>query len=131
MWLFKVYNCSKKNQNNHNILQLILKFVAKSENGCLTSCCASPIACPPFLHHAFQGYVTVSEINELYSQLGGDPEPVPTPSLANPSPESEINPCPDSDSAKSPKHEVCVVVRNELLRGLPLSSVFLLFRTVS
>eukprot|EP00066_Takifugu_rubripes_P016879 XP_011606145.1 PREDICTED: pleckstrin homology-like domain family B member 1 isoform X2 [Takifugu rubripes] len=49
-----------------------------------------------------EGYVTVSEINELYSQLGGDPKPVTKPTLANASPESEIN---TSDSSKSLKYE--------------------------
>ncbi|XP_042366193.1 pleckstrin homology-like domain family B member 1 isoform X2 [Plectropomus leopardus] len=47
-----------------------------------------------------EGYVTVSEINELYSQLGGDPKPAPDPTLANASPESEANPSPDDDSPK-------------------------------
>lgn len=68
---------------------------------------AVPNPLPPFLHDAFQGYVTVSEINELYSQLRGDPKPLPNPTLATVSPESEINPCPDGGSSKSPKYEVC------------------------
>ncbi|KAL6462719.1 hypothetical protein MHYP_G00291410 [Metynnis hypsauchen] len=34
-----------------------------------------------------EGYVTVSEINELYSQLGVDPTPAPLPASAQPSPE--------------------------------------------
>ena len=60
-------------------------------------------------HAAFQGYVTVSEINELYSQLGGDPKPVPHPALANASPEFEANPSPDGDTPKPPEEdEVCV-----------------------
>lgn len=53
---------------------------------------------------AFQGYVTVSEINEFYSQLGGDPKPV------NASPESKANPSPEDDTPKPPEDEVCVVV---------------------
>ncbi|XP_017571747.2 pleckstrin homology-like domain family B member 2 isoform X2 [Pygocentrus nattereri] len=35
-----------------------------------------------------EGYVTVSEINELYSQLGVDPTPAPLPASAQPSPEA-------------------------------------------
>ncbi|XP_078018630.1 pleckstrin homology-like domain family B member 2 isoform X4 [Epinephelus lanceolatus] len=52
-----------------------------------------------------EGYVTVSEINELYSQLGGDPNPVHAPTLANASPESEANLSPDDDSPKPPEDE--------------------------
>uniref|UniRef100_A0A8P4K4F8 PH domain-containing protein n=1 Tax=Dicentrarchus labrax TaxID=13489 RepID=A0A8P4K4F8_DICLA len=37
-----------------------------------------------------EGYVTVSEINELYSQLGGDPKPAPRSTLANAFPESHF-----------------------------------------
>nr|XP_033494596.1 pleckstrin homology-like domain family B member 1 isoform X2 [Epinephelus lanceolatus] len=54
-----------------------------------------------------EGYVTVSEINELYSQLGGDPNPVHAPTLANASPESEANLSPDDDSPKPPEDELC------------------------
>ncbi|XP_078136244.1 pleckstrin homology-like domain family B member 2 isoform X2 [Sander vitreus] len=50
-----------------------------------------------------EGYVTVSEINELYSQLGGDPKPAPT--LANISPESEANPFCGEDTPKPPEDE--------------------------
>ncbi|XP_031157200.1 pleckstrin homology-like domain family B member 2 isoform X1 [Sander lucioperca] len=50
-----------------------------------------------------EGYVTVSEINELYSQLGGDPKPAPT--LANISPESEANPFRGEDTPKPPEDE--------------------------
>lgn len=60
-------------------------------------------------HGTFQGYVTVSEINELYSQLGGDPKPAPHPTPANASPESTVNPSPDDDTPKQPEDEVCVV----------------------
>ncbi|XP_051796405.1 pleckstrin homology-like domain family B member 2 isoform X8 [Acanthochromis polyacanthus] len=48
-----------------------------------------------------EGYVTVSEINELYSQLGQDPKPAP----AKASPESEVNPSPDDDSPKPAEDE--------------------------
>ncbi|KAM9839465.1 pleckstrin homology-like domain family B member 2 isoform 2-T2 [Aulostomus maculatus] len=43
-----------------------------------------------------EGYVTVSEINELYSQLWGDPKPTPNPALTSASPET--NPSPDDDT---------------------------------
>uniref|UniRef100_A0A671VS99 Pleckstrin homology-like domain family B member 2 n=1 Tax=Sparus aurata TaxID=8175 RepID=A0A671VS99_SPAAU len=52
-----------------------------------------------------EGYVTVSEINELYSQLRGEPKPTPRPTLANASPESETNPSPDGDKPKPPEDE--------------------------
>ncbi|KAK2859338.1 hypothetical protein Q5P01_003958 [Channa striata] len=39
-----------------------------------------------------EGYVTVSEINELYSQFGGNPKPTPVPTLANSPPESKATP---------------------------------------
>ncbi|XP_049912379.1 pleckstrin homology-like domain family B member 2 isoform X2 [Epinephelus moara] len=52
-----------------------------------------------------EGYVTVSEINELYSQLGGDPNPAHAPTLASASPESEANSSPDDDSPKPPEDE--------------------------
>uniref|UniRef100_A0A8C7Z169 Pleckstrin homology-like domain, family B, member 2b n=1 Tax=Oryzias sinensis TaxID=183150 RepID=A0A8C7Z169_9TELE len=42
-----------------------------------------------------EGYVTVSEINELYSQLGQKPKPALAPSLAKTPPESEVNPSPE------------------------------------
>uniref|UniRef100_A0A3Q1BV74 Pleckstrin homology-like domain family B member 1 n=1 Tax=Amphiprion ocellaris TaxID=80972 RepID=A0A3Q1BV74_AMPOC len=48
-----------------------------------------------------EGYVTVSEINELYSQLGQDPKPAP----AKASPESEVNPSPDDNSPKPAEDE--------------------------
>ncbi|XP_029955114.1 pleckstrin homology-like domain family B member 2 isoform X3 [Salarias fasciatus] len=38
-----------------------------------------------------EGYVTVSEINELYSQLGHNPKPAPPLTVAKASPESEGN----------------------------------------
>ncbi|XP_041823811.1 pleckstrin homology-like domain family B member 2 isoform X2 [Melanotaenia boesemani] len=52
-----------------------------------------------------EGYVTVSEINELYSQLGQDPKPSPAPSLAKASPESEVNLSPDDDTPKPTEDE--------------------------
>ncbi|XP_037311824.2 pleckstrin homology-like domain family B member 2 isoform X3 [Pungitius pungitius] len=52
-----------------------------------------------------EGYVTVSEINELYSQLGADPKPAPAPTLANDSPETESNSSPDDDTPKPPEDE--------------------------
>uniref|UniRef100_A0A8C4E9E0 Pleckstrin homology-like domain family B member 1 n=1 Tax=Dicentrarchus labrax TaxID=13489 RepID=A0A8C4E9E0_DICLA len=52
-----------------------------------------------------EGYVTVSEINELYSQLGGDPKPAPRSTLANAFPESVANPSPDGDTPKPPEDE--------------------------
>lgn len=67
----------------------------------------------PFLsrlspHDTFQGYVTVSEINKLYSQLGGDPKHIPA--LANASPESKANPSSEDDTPKPLEDEVCVAV---------------------
>nr|XP_040022716.1 pleckstrin homology-like domain family B member 2 isoform X6 [Gasterosteus aculeatus aculeatus] len=52
-----------------------------------------------------EGYITVSEINELYSQLGADPKPAPAPALANGSPESESNSSRDDDTPKPPEDE--------------------------
>ncbi|XP_039982657.1 pleckstrin homology-like domain family B member 2 isoform X2 [Xiphias gladius] len=49
-----------------------------------------------------EGYVTVSEINELYSQLSGGSKP--TPALASAS-ESKANPSPDDDTPKPPVDE--------------------------
>nr|XP_040022714.1 pleckstrin homology-like domain family B member 1 isoform X4 [Gasterosteus aculeatus aculeatus] len=54
-----------------------------------------------------EGYITVSEINELYSQLGADPKPAPAPALANGSPESESNSSRDDDTPKPPEDELC------------------------
>ncbi|XP_047205501.1 pleckstrin homology-like domain family B member 1 isoform X3 [Girardinichthys multiradiatus] len=50
-----------------------------------------------------EGYVTVSEINELYSQLGQDPNPAP--SLVKAPPESEVNLSPEGDSTKPTEDE--------------------------
>ncbi|XP_068437383.1 pleckstrin homology-like domain family B member 2 [Clinocottus analis] len=52
-----------------------------------------------------EGYVTVSEINELYSQLGAELKPALGPTLANASPESEGNSSPDDDTPKPPEDE--------------------------
>ncbi|XP_041669760.1 pleckstrin homology-like domain family B member 1 isoform X2 [Cheilinus undulatus] len=52
-----------------------------------------------------EGYVTVSEINELYSQLGGELKPVPASASANASPESTANPSLDGDTPKPPEDE--------------------------
>ncbi|XP_031705760.1 pleckstrin homology-like domain family B member 1 isoform X3 [Anarrhichthys ocellatus] len=52
-----------------------------------------------------EGYVTVSEINKLYSQLGADPKPALAPTLANAFPESEANSSPDDDTPKPPEDE--------------------------
>ncbi|XP_010784664.1 pleckstrin homology-like domain family B member 2 isoform X1 [Notothenia coriiceps] len=52
-----------------------------------------------------EGYVTVSEINELYSQLGGDPKPAPAPALTNASTESGGKPSSDEDTPKPPEDE--------------------------
>ncbi|XP_031652347.1 pleckstrin homology-like domain family B member 2 isoform X4 [Oncorhynchus kisutch] len=58
-------------------------------------------------HGMFQGYVTVSEINEMYSQLGGNPSPAPAPVLANPSPDSEPSPPTDDSAPKPAEDELC------------------------
>ncbi|XP_035475255.2 pleckstrin homology-like domain family B member 1 isoform X2 [Scophthalmus maximus] len=50
-----------------------------------------------------EGYVTVSEINELYSQFRGDPKH--TPALANASLDSVANPSPGDDAPKPPEDE--------------------------
>ncbi|XP_029935304.1 pleckstrin homology-like domain family B member 1 isoform X2 [Myripristis murdjan] len=52
-----------------------------------------------------EGYVTVSEINELYSQLDGEPKPTPVPALVNSSPESEPSPSPDGSTPKPAEDE--------------------------
>ncbi|XP_030612174.1 pleckstrin homology-like domain family B member 2 isoform X2 [Archocentrus centrarchus] len=52
-----------------------------------------------------EGYVTVSEINELYSQLGQDPKPAPAPILTKGSPESEATLSPDEDTPKPAEEE--------------------------
>uniref|UniRef100_A0A4W5JFL8 Pleckstrin homology-like domain family B member 1 n=1 Tax=Hucho hucho TaxID=62062 RepID=A0A4W5JFL8_9TELE len=54
-----------------------------------------------------EGYVTVSEINEIYSQLGGNPSPAPALVLANPSPDSEPIPPTDDSAQKPAEDEFC------------------------
>ncbi|XP_054893443.1 pleckstrin homology-like domain family B member 2 isoform X1 [Poeciliopsis prolifica] len=54
-----------------------------------------------------EGYVTVSEINELYSQLGQDPNPASAPSLVKTTPESEVNLSPEEDSTRPTEDELC------------------------
>ncbi len=59
---------------------------------------------PHFSNGLFQGYVTVNEINELYSQLGVDPTPVPLPTQAQSSPDAPstgTEPSPDPSPAES------------------------------
>ncbi|XP_026035132.1 pleckstrin homology-like domain family B member 2 isoform X2 [Astatotilapia calliptera] len=52
-----------------------------------------------------EGYVTVSEINELYSQLGQDPKAAPAPTLTKASPEPEATLSPDEDTPKPAEDE--------------------------
>uniref|UniRef100_A0A3Q2DSL7 Pleckstrin homology-like domain family B member 1 n=2 Tax=Cyprinodon variegatus TaxID=28743 RepID=A0A3Q2DSL7_CYPVA len=52
-----------------------------------------------------EGYVTVSEINELYSQLGQDPNPAPASSLAKAPNGSEVNLSPEEDTTKPTEDE--------------------------
>ncbi|XP_042084477.1 pleckstrin homology-like domain family B member 2 isoform X3 [Haplochromis burtoni] len=52
-----------------------------------------------------EGYVTVSEINELYSQLGQDPKVAPVPTLTKASPEPESTLSPDEDTPKPAEDE--------------------------
>ncbi|XP_052339446.1 pleckstrin homology-like domain family B member 2 isoform X4 [Oncorhynchus keta] len=54
-----------------------------------------------------EGYVTVSEINEIYSQLGGNLSRAPAPVLANPSPDSEPSPPTDDSAPKPAEDELC------------------------
>ncbi|XP_037613239.1 pleckstrin homology-like domain family B member 2 isoform X2 [Sebastes umbrosus] len=70
----------------------------------VTLCALSSLLSSISLKNA-EGYVTVSEINELYSHLGGDPKPAPARTLANGSPESEANTSPDDDTPKPPEDE--------------------------
>lgn len=71
--------------------------------------CLTPSLYPVPPHDTFQGYVTVSEINELYSQLGGDPKPAPHLTPANAASDPEANPSLAGDTHKPPEDEVCVV----------------------
>ncbi|TKS87907.1 Pleckstrin -like proteiny-like domain family B member 2 [Collichthys lucidus] len=69
-------------------------------------CALSSLLSSIFLKNA-EGYVTVSEINELYSQLGGDPKPAPHHTVSNASPEPEAEPSLDGDTPKAPEDELC------------------------
>ncbi|KAF5893305.1 pleckstrin homology-like domain family B member 2 isoform X2, partial [Clarias magur] len=57
-----------------------------------------------------EGYVTVSEINELYAKLGVETSPAPfnLNALERPSSGSEPSPSPDDSSAPSGEDELCV-----------------------
>ncbi|KAM9436290.1 pleckstrin homology-like domain family B member 2 isoform 3-T3 [Clarias gariepinus] len=57
-----------------------------------------------------EGYVTVSEINELYTKLGAETSPAPfnLNALKCPSSGSEPSPSPDDSSAPSGEDELCV-----------------------
>ncbi|KAM7370047.1 hypothetical protein PAMP_011332 [Pampus punctatissimus] len=68
-------------------------------------CTLSSILSSLFLKNA-EGYVTVSEINELYSQCGGEPKPAHAPTLTNVSTESKANPSPDDDTHKPAEDEL-------------------------
>ncbi|KAK5850161.1 hypothetical protein PBY51_014433, partial [Eleginops maclovinus] len=97
-------------------------FTLREETASLADVCDttySKLSLPPFNPYAFssrlssislkkaEGYVTVSEINELYSQLGGDPKPAPAPALTSASTESGAKPSSDEDTPKPPEEELC------------------------
>lgn len=77
--------------NNFNLLKCLFLF--------------NPLPLPPFSEWFVpQGYVTVNEINELYSQLGVDPTPAPLPTQAQSSPDAPAtgsDPSPDPSPAES------------------------------
>ncbi|XP_056457608.1 pleckstrin homology-like domain family B member 2 isoform X3 [Gadus chalcogrammus] len=52
-----------------------------------------------------EGYVTVSEINDIYSQRGGDSNPAAAPTYTNTSPESQLSSSPDDGAPKSSEDE--------------------------
>ncbi|KAM9713288.1 pleckstrin homology-like domain family B member 1 isoform 2-T2 [Menidia menidia] len=54
-----------------------------------------------------EGYVTVSEINELYSQLGQNPKPASAPPLGKASPKAGVNLSPEDDTSKPTADELC------------------------
>ncbi|XP_051537834.1 pleckstrin homology-like domain family B member 2 isoform X2 [Myxocyprinus asiaticus] len=58
-----------------------------------------------------EGYVTVNEINELYSQLGVDPTPPPLPTQAQPSPDA---PATGTDPDPSPAESTALSGEGEL-----------------
>ncbi|XP_054863169.1 pleckstrin homology-like domain family B member 2 isoform X5 [Amphiprion ocellaris] len=74
-------------------------FTLREGTASLADVCQSLLS--SIFHKNAEGYVTVSEINELYSQLGQDPKPAP----AKASPESEVNPSPDDNSPKPAEDE--------------------------
>ncbi|KAM9827894.1 pleckstrin homology-like domain family B member 2 [Neosynchiropus ocellatus] len=65
-----------------------------------------------------EGYVTVSEINELYSQLGGDPKTTSTPPPAKAFPESETI----SASEDAAESELCLSTSPAACRSSSSSS---------
>ncbi|KAM6977688.1 pleckstrin homology-like domain family B member 2 [Aplochiton taeniatus] len=52
-----------------------------------------------------EGYVTISEINELYSQLGGTSNPAPAPALTNLCPVPGSSPSPEDSNPKPAEDE--------------------------
>ncbi|XP_072234876.1 pleckstrin homology-like domain family B member 2 isoform X4 [Leuresthes tenuis] len=75
-------------------------FTLREDTTFLADVCQSLLS-SVFLKKA-EGYVTVSEINELYSQLGQNPKSAPAPSLGKASPET-----PDDDPPKPTEDELC------------------------
>ncbi|CAI5673496.1 pleckstrin homology-like domain family B member 2 isoform X5 [Oreochromis niloticus] len=78
-------------------------FTLREDSASLADVCRSLLS-SIFLKNA-EGYVTVSEINELYSQLGQDPKPAPAPTLTKASPEPEATLSPDEDTPKPAEDE--------------------------
>lgn len=69
---------------------------------------------PHFPNGLFQGYVTVNELNELYSQLGVNPTSAPLPTQAQSSPDAPStgtdtspDPSPAESTAPLGEGEVC------------------------
>ncbi|XP_005722507.1 pleckstrin homology-like domain family B member 1 isoform X3 [Pundamilia nyererei] len=80
-------------------------FTLREDSASLADVCRSLLS-SIFLKNA-EGYVTVSEINELYSQLGQDPKAAPAPTLTKASPEPEATLSPDEDTPKPAEDELC------------------------
>ncbi|XP_026035136.1 pleckstrin homology-like domain family B member 2 isoform X6 [Astatotilapia calliptera] len=78
-------------------------FTLREDSASLADVCRSLLS-SIFLKNA-EGYVTVSEINELYSQLGQDPKAAPAPTLTKASPEPEATLSPDEDTPKPAEDE--------------------------
>ncbi|XP_042084478.1 pleckstrin homology-like domain family B member 1 isoform X4 [Haplochromis burtoni] len=78
-------------------------FTLREDSASLADVCRSLLS-SIFLKNA-EGYVTVSEINELYSQLGQDPKVAPVPTLTKASPEPESTLSPDEDTPKPAEDE--------------------------